>query len=74
MRVWRIILGVAGIGIGTYGIGQLLTQVPRQTLMLLALWLIAALIIHDGLLSPSVSARHSAVTFLTGAAATFSSV
>ncbi|HET9780050.1 MAG TPA: hypothetical protein VFP81_12280 [Propionibacteriaceae bacterium] len=54
MRVWRIVLGVVGIGIGTYGIGQLLTQVPRQTLVLLALWLIAALIIHVGLLSPAV--------------------
>ena len=54
MRVWRIVLGVVGVGIGTYGISQLLTQVPRQTLMLLALWLIAALIIHDGLLSPAI--------------------
>jgi hypothetical protein len=54
MRVWRIVLGVVGIGIGTYGISQLLTQIPRQTLVLLALWLIAALIIHDGLLSPAV--------------------
>jgi hypothetical protein len=54
MRVWRIVLGVVGIGLGTYGISQLLTQLPPQTLMLLALWLIAALIIHDGLLSPAV--------------------
>ena len=54
MRVWRIVLAVVGIGTGTYGISQLLTQVPRQTLMLLALWLIAALIIHDGLLSPAI--------------------
>jgi hypothetical protein len=54
MRVWRIVLAVVGVGIGTYGISQLLTQVPRQTLMLLALWLIAALIIHDGLLSPAI--------------------
>jgi hypothetical protein len=54
MKIWRIILGVVGIGVGTYGIFQLLTQLPRQTLVLLALWLIAALIIHDGLLSPAV--------------------
>ena len=54
MRVWRIVLGVVGVGIGTYGISQLLTQIPRQTLMLLALWLIAALIIHLGLLSPAI--------------------
>jgi hypothetical protein len=54
MKIWRIVLAIVGIGLGTYGIGQLLTQIPRQTLVLLALWLIAALIIHDGLLSPAV--------------------
>ncbi len=54
MKIWRIILAVVGIGIGTYGISQLVTQIPRQTLILLALWLIGALIIHDGLLSPAI--------------------
>jgi hypothetical protein len=54
MKIWRIVLAIVGIGLGTYGISQLLTQIPRQTLVLLALWLIAALIIHDGLLSPAV--------------------
>ena len=56
MKIWRIILAVVGVGLGTYGIFQLLTQIPRETLALLALWLIAALIIHDGLLSPAVVA------------------
>ena len=56
MKVWRIILAVVGVGVGTYGLFQLLTQLPRQTLVLLALWLITALIIHDGLLSPAVVA------------------
>jgi hypothetical protein len=54
MRVWRIILAIVGVGLATYGISQLLTQIPPQTLVLLALWLIGALIIHDGLLSPAV--------------------
>jgi len=54
MKIWRIVLAIVGVGLGTYGISQLLTQIPRQTLVLLALWLIAALIIHDGLLSPAV--------------------
>jgi len=54
MRIWRIVLAVLGIGAATYGISQLLTHVPAQSLVLLALWLIAALIIHDGLLSPAV--------------------
>jgi hypothetical protein len=54
MKIWRIVLAVVGVGVGTYGIFQLLTQLPWQTLVLLALWLIGALIIHDGLLSPAV--------------------
>ena len=54
MKIWRIVLAVLGVGVGTYGIFQLLTQLPWQTLALLALWLIGALIIHDGLLSPAV--------------------
>src|SRR5215218_6788017 len=54
MKIWRLLLAVVGIVIGTYAISQLLTQVPRQTLVLVALWLIGALIIHDGLLSPAV--------------------
>ena len=54
MKIWRIVLAVVGVGVGTYGIFQLLTQLPWQTLVLLALWLIGALIIHSGLLSPAV--------------------
>jgi hypothetical protein len=54
MKVWRIILAVVGIGGGTYGISQLLTYIPVESLVVLALWLIGALIIHDGLLSPAV--------------------
>jgi hypothetical protein len=61
MKVWRIILAVVGVGVGAYGLFQLLTQLPRQTLVLLALWLIAALIIHDGLLSPAVVAVGAAL-------------
>lgn len=54
MKIWRIVLAVVGVGVGTYGIFQLLTQLPWQTLVLLGLWLIGALIINDGLLSPAV--------------------
>jgi hypothetical protein len=56
MKIWRIVLAVVGIGLATYGVSLLLTQIPRQTLILLALWLIGALIIHDGVLSPAVVA------------------
>jgi hypothetical protein len=61
MTVWRIILAVVGVGVGAYGLFQLLSQLPRQTMVLLALWLIAALIIHDGLLSPAVVAVGAAL-------------
>jgi hypothetical protein len=54
MKVWRIILAVVGIAAGTYGISQLLRYIPVESLVVLALWLIGALIIHDGLLSPTV--------------------
>ena len=75
MKIWRIILAVVGIGIGTYGLSQLLTQIPRQTLVLLALWLIGALIIHDGLLSPAVVGVGAFFVFTAiGASARFWSV
>lgn len=54
MRTWRIVLGIAGIALGLFGIGRLLTQIPPQSLVLVAAWLIGALIIHDGILSPLV--------------------
>ncbi len=54
MKAWRTILAVVGIGLGTYGIGQLLTYIPIPHLILLGLWLIGAWLIHEGLLSPAV--------------------
>ena len=56
MRRWRIVLGVAGIALGLFGIGRLVTQIPMASLVGLGLWLIAALVIHDGILSPLVLA------------------
>ena len=56
MRRWRIVLGVAGIALGLFGIGRLVTQIPVASLVGLGLWLIAALVIHDGILSPLVLA------------------
>ncbi len=56
MRRWRIVLGVAGILLGLFGIGRLVTQVPVPSLIGLAVWLVAALVIHDGIASPLVVA------------------
>jgi phosphatidylglycerophosphate synthase len=56
MHAWRIGLAASGIAVVVYGTGRLLTQIPLHSLTLLAGWLIAALIIHDGLVSPAVVA------------------
>ena len=54
MRGWRLILGGAGILVGVYGLVQLAVNVPASSLILVAAWLIGAVIIHDGILSPAV--------------------
>ena len=56
MGRWRIVLAVAGIALGLFGVGRLVTQIPVPSLIGLAVWLIAALVIHDGIVSPLVLA------------------
>ncbi|MFL6046259.1 MAG: hypothetical protein ACJ72M_14215 [Propionibacteriaceae bacterium] len=54
MKTWRIILAVAGIALGAFGVFRLLSEIPTHSLLVLAVWLITALVIHDALLAPSV--------------------
>lgn len=54
MKAWRIILAVAGIALGAFGVFRLLSEIPTHSLLVLAVWLITALVIHDALLAPSV--------------------
>ncbi|MEP6649923.1 MAG: hypothetical protein ABJA74_08415 [Lapillicoccus sp.] len=54
MKAWRIGFATAGILLGLFGAVQLVTQVPVGSLIGLALWMIAAVVIHDGILSPLV--------------------
>ena len=54
MRAWRIALATAGVLLGLYGVFRLLTNVGFLELLVLAAWLIGAVVIHDGLLSPAV--------------------
>jgi hypothetical protein len=54
VKAWRIVLAVAGLALGAFGIFRLVTQIPPANLLILAVWLAAALIIHDALLAPSV--------------------
>jgi hypothetical protein len=62
MSRWRLVLGLVGVGLGLYGIGRLFSSVPWSSLVLVGVWLVLALVIHDGLLSPAVVA----VTVLLG--------
>jgi len=54
VRRRRIALGVAGVLVGAFGIFRLLTEIPFVNLVVLAGWLIGAVVIHDGVLSPLV--------------------
>ena len=54
MKAWRIILAAAGIALGGYGVFRLLTELPTYSLLILGVWLAAALVIQDAILAPSV--------------------
>jgi hypothetical protein len=54
MGPWRLILGLVGLLVLLYGIVNLLIHIPISTLVWVAVWLIAAVVIHHGLISPVV--------------------
>jgi hypothetical protein len=56
MKAWRIILAVGGGLVASYGIIRLLVSLPPAMLLLLGIWLVAAILIHHGVLSPAVLA------------------
>jgi hypothetical protein len=53
MRSWRIALSVAGILLILFGAVRLVTTVPIGALVVLALWMIGAIVIHDGIIAPA---------------------
>lgn len=55
MKAWRILLAGAGVTLALFGVFRLVSEIPFHNLVFLALWLAAALVIHDGLLSPAVA-------------------
>jgi hypothetical protein len=59
MGRWRLLLGVLGVLVLLYGIVNLGVHIPGQTLVWVAVWLIAAVLIHHGVLSPLVVAVSS---------------
>jgi hypothetical protein len=54
MRRWRIALGTAGMLLGLFGVFRLVTQVPLGDDVVLGVWLVGAVVIHDGVLSPLI--------------------
>jgi len=50
----RLPLGIAGVLLALFGVFRLVTQIPPFPLVILALWLVGALVVHDGILSPIV--------------------
>jgi hypothetical protein len=54
VKAWRIILAVAGIGLASFGVFRLATQVSPRSLVFLGLWLAVALVIHDMIVAPAV--------------------
>ena len=50
----RVVIGTAGSLLMAFGAFRLLTEIPVRGLLELALWLGAALVLHDAVLSPGV--------------------
>ena len=56
MKIARIGLAVVGIVLVLYGAGRILSSVPPPLLVLLGVWLVGALLIQHGVVSPLVVA------------------
>jgi hypothetical protein len=54
MGRWRLVLGILGVLVVLYGVVNLGMHIPIQTLAWVAVWLVAAVLIHQGLISPFV--------------------
>jgi len=50
----RVVIGAAGVLLATFGLFRLVTEVPVRNLLGLVLWLGAALVLHDAVLSPGI--------------------
>ncbi len=54
MKAWRIILVVVGGLVIGFGGFRFITEISLPNLLVLAFWLIGAILVHDGVLSPLV--------------------
>jgi hypothetical protein len=56
MAAWRLIFAILGVLVVVYGIVNLVVHNPGQVVLWVAVWLVAAVLIHHGVLSPLVVA------------------
>ena len=48
----RLLLGLAGIGLGLVGVWQFVAHVPTTGWVRVVIWLGAGIVVHDGVLAP----------------------
>lgn len=56
MRTTRWLFGVSGVLLALFGVYRLLTEIHADNLRVLAIWLVAALLLHDGVVAPVTAA------------------
>lgn len=59
MRLSRVVLVVLGVGLGGYGALLLVTTLSPASLLALTVWLVALVVVHDGVIAPIESAVHA---------------
>jgi hypothetical protein len=50
----RVVIGAAGGLVTAFGVYRLVSEVPVDNLLALAIWLLGALLLHDAVLSPAI--------------------
>ena len=67
----RVVIGAAGVLLGSFGVLRLLSEVPGSALLALAVWAVAALVLHDAVLSPLVVGLGTALRRVPARARTY---
>lgn len=67
----RVLIGAAGILLGSFGAFRLLTEVAGGALLAVVVWLVGALVLHDVVLSPLVVGLGTALGRLPARARTY---
>ena len=67
----RVVIGATGVLLGSFGAFRLLSEVPGSALLALAVWAVAALVLHDAVLSPLVVGLGTALRRVPARARTY---